>query len=76
MTKTAIFYHDGCKLCLSMAEVFGSALDPALYTTEVVNLGLSPERNGEAEQAGVKQLPSLVIDGRVFAVNPHSELHH
>ncbi|MGO4378357.1 hypothetical protein [Pseudoduganella sp. RAF53_2] len=76
MKKSAIFYHDGCNLCLAMAEVFGTALDPALYTTEVVNLGLAPGRTDEAEFAGVTVLPSLVIDGKVFAVNPHSELHH
>lgn len=76
MKTKAIFYHDGCKLCLSMAEVFGSALDPAQYVTEVVNLGLHPERVGEADAAGIKVLPSLLIDGRVFAVNPHSDLHH
>jgi len=76
MQKNAIFYHDGCKLCLSMAEVFGTALDPALYATEVVNLGLDTGRVDEAAKAGVTELPSLVIDGRVFAVNPHSDLHH
>jgi hypothetical protein len=76
MKKQAIFYHDGCNLCLSMAEVFATALDPQLYTTEIVNLGLATDRVGDAEMAGVKELPSLVIDGRVFAVNPHSELHH
>lgn len=74
--KDAIFYHDGCNLCLAMAEVFGSALDPALYRTEIVNLGLDTARADEAEMAGVSVLPSLVIDGRVFAVNPHSELRH
>jgi hypothetical protein len=76
MKKEAIFYHDGCKLCLSMAEVFGSALDPALYVTEVVNLGLVPERTDEAGKAGVTVLPSLVVDGKVFAINPHSGLQH
>jgi hypothetical protein len=76
MKKEAIFYHDGCKLCLSMAEVFGSALDPALYVTEVVNLGLVPERTDEAGKAGVTVLPSLVVDGKVFAINPHSDLQH
>ncbi|KQV87849.1 hypothetical protein ASD15_27755 [Massilia sp. Root351] len=76
MKTTAIFYHDGCKLCLSMADLFGAALDPARYTTEIVNLGLAPERLDEAERAGVKVLPSLVMDGRVFAINPHSELRH
>ncbi|MNL82529.1 hypothetical protein D3C87_2099290 [compost metagenome] len=72
----AIFYHDGCNLCLAMAEVFGSALDPAVYTTEVVNLGLAPERADEAGMAGVTVLPSLVIGDRVFAINAHSELYH
>jgi predicted thioredoxin/glutaredoxin len=76
MKKEAIFYHDGCKLCLSMAEVFGNALDPALYVTEVVNLGIVPERTDEAGKAGVTVLPSLVVDGKVFAINPHSGLQH
>ena len=76
MKTTAIFYHDGCNLCLSMADVFRTALDPARYETEIVNLGLAHERLDEAALAGVKVLPSLVMDGRVFAVNPHSELRH
>ena len=42
----------------------------------VVNLGLAPGRTGEAEFAGGTVLPSLVIDGKVCAINPHSELHH
>lgn len=76
MQMKAIFYHDGCKLCLSMAEVFGTLLDPTRYTTEVVNLGLHPERSAEADAAGIKVLPSLLLNGQVFAVNPHSGLHH
>ena len=74
--KQAIFYHDGCGLCLAMADVFGTVLDPARYATEVVNLGLHPERSDEAGMAGVTVLPSLLVDGKVFAIDAHSELYH
>jgi hypothetical protein len=46
---------------------------------EVVDLGKLPSRIGEAEEAGVKTLPAMVADGRVFHAaggKPLEELKH
>jgi hypothetical protein len=45
------------------------ALDPTRYQVEVVHLGESRSRLAEAERAGVKSVPALVIDGRPFHIN-------
>ncbi|HYD61188.1 MAG TPA: hypothetical protein VEC35_12565 [Noviherbaspirillum sp.] len=75
MKSKAVFYHDGCNLCLGMAAIFGTALNPGLYDTEVVDLSRFPERMEEAGKAGVKVLPSLCMSGQVFAINAHSDLY-
>jgi len=68
MTK-AIFYHAGCPVCVSAEQRFVSALDPARYQVEVVHLGERKERIPEAEAAGVKSVPALVIEGQAFHIN-------
>ncbi|MCC6272734.1 MAG: thioredoxin family protein [Deltaproteobacteria bacterium] len=73
--KKAIFYHAGCPVCLSAEQQFVAALDPKQYTVEVVHLGESKARLAEAEQAGVKSVPALVIDGRPFHINYGASLN-
>ena len=54
-------------------------LDRGLYTVEVVDLCKLPSRIGEAEDAGVRTLPAMVADGRVFQVadgTPMEDLKH
>jgi hypothetical protein len=46
-----------------------SALDPKRYQVEVVHLGTSKERVREAEHAGVKSVPALVLDGVPLHIN-------
>lgn len=41
-------------------------LDRGLYAVEVVDLSKLPSRIGEAEDAGVKTLPAMVADAKVF----------
>jgi glutaredoxin len=67
--KTAKFYHAGCTVCVAAEQEFVSSLDPAQYTVEVVHLGESPNRIGEAEAAGVVSVPALVINDRPFHIN-------
>ncbi len=69
MTTKAVFYHAGCPVCVSAEQQFVQALDPARYQVEVVHLGESRGRIAEAEQAGVKSVPALVIGGQPFHIN-------
>lgn len=65
----AIFFHAGCPVCVSAEQQFVQALDPARYAVEVVHLGEQKSRIPEAESAGVKSVPALVIDGQPFHIN-------
>ena len=65
----ALFYHAGCPVCVSAEQQFAAALDPARYQVEVVHLGEQKNRIAEAEAAGVKSLPALVIGGTPFHIN-------
>ena len=69
MATKAIFYHAGCPVCVSAEQQFAAALDPTQYDVEVVHFGSQRERIAEAERAGVKSVPALVIDGNVFHIN-------
>lgn len=65
----AVFFHAGCPVCVSAEQQFVHALDPARYAVEVVHLGDHKARIAEAESAGVKSVPALVIDGQAFHIN-------
>lgn len=65
----AVFYHAGCPVCVSAEQQFAVALDPARYQVEVVHLGEQKNRIAEAEAAGVKSVPALVIGGDPFHIN-------
>jgi len=65
----ALFFHAGCPVCVSAEQQFVQSLDPARYTVEVVHLGEQKARIPEAESAGVKSVPALVIDGQPFHIN-------
>ena len=69
MTNKAIFYHAGCPVCVEAERNVANAIDPARYQVEVVHLGTQSERIGEAEAAGVKSVPALVLDGQPFHIN-------
>ena len=64
----ARFYHAGCPVCVSAEQTLLSLLDPKVKV-EVVHLGEKPKRVLEAEQAGVKSVPVLVVDGQVLHLN-------
>lgn len=67
--KTAKFYHAGCTVCVAAEQEFVRSLDPAQYALEVIHLGESPNRIGEAEAAGVVSVPALVINDHPFHIN-------
>jgi glutaredoxin len=69
MKSTAIFYHAGCPVCVEAEQQVANALDRGRYAVEVVHLGEDRNRIVEAESAGVKSVPALVIDGLPFHIN-------
>ena len=69
MKSTALFYHAGCPVCLGAEQMVLTALDRARYDIDVVHLGTDKGRLPEAERLGVKSVPALVIDGKVYHIN-------
>ncbi|HYG05848.1 MAG TPA: thioredoxin family protein [Stenotrophomonas sp.] len=64
MLQKAVFYHAGCPVCVDAEQQLAYSLDPQRYQVEVVHFGDSPGRISEAERAGVKSVPALVIEGQ------------
>ena len=69
MAAKAIFYHAGCPVCVAAEHAVADAIDRSKYQVEIVHLGTDKSRIGEAEAAGVKSVPALVIDGATFHIN-------
>jgi len=69
MMNKAIFYHAGCPVCVAAEQKVVDAIDRSKYQVEVVHLGESKNRIGEAEKAGIQSVPALVLNGAVFHVN-------
>ncbi len=69
MKTKATFYHAGCPVCVAAEQNVATALDPARFDLEVVHLGQSKARLPEAEQAGVKSVPALVLGGAAYHIN-------
>ncbi len=67
--STAIFYHAGCTVCLGAEQMLANAIDSTKYSVENVHLGQQSKRISEAEAAGVKSVPALVLNGKVFHIN-------
>lgn len=74
MKEKAVFYHAGCPVCVSAEERVAKALDNERYDLEIVHLGEDKNRISEAESAGVKSVPALVIDGAPFHINFGADL--
>lgn len=72
--KKATFYHAGCPVCVEAEQQFASALDPRRYAVEVVHLGEDRLRLDEAEAAGVRSVPALVVEGVPFHINHGADL--
>lgn len=74
MPKQAKFYHAGCPVCVSAENAIANALDRSQYEVEVVHLGEAADRITEAENAGVKSVPALVLDDEVLHINHGADL--
>lgn len=67
----AKFYHAGCPVCVTAERGLAGRLS---VPTDVVHLGEDKARVAEAEAAGVKSVPALVVDGQVFHINHGADL--
>jgi len=65
----AIFYHAGCPVCLSAEQQVLEALDKNRFEVEIVHLGEERSKISAAEQAGIKSVPALLLDGNIFHIN-------
>jgi glutaredoxin 3 len=66
--KKSIFYHAGCPVCVS-AEHDIVGLIGAQHV-EIVHLGETKSRIGEAERAGIQSVPALITpNGNVLHIN-------
>jgi glutaredoxin len=74
MTIKATFFHAGCLVCVSAEQSLAALLDPTRVAVESVHLGEDRQRLSEAEQAGVRSVPALVLDGAVFHINHGADL--
>jgi glutaredoxin len=67
--KKAIFYHAGCPVCISAEQQVLEALDKNRFDIEIVHLGEKSARINEAEEAGIKSVPALLLNGAVYHIN-------
>lgn len=67
--KKAVFYHAGCPVCVEAEKMIAEAIDRNRYDVDIVHLSQQPNRVSEAETAGVKSVPALVLDNQVFHIN-------
>lgn len=74
MSAKATFYHAGCPVCMAAERTVAEGLDHNKYNVEVVHLGQQKGRIAEAEKAGVKSVPALVIEGQTFHINHGADL--
>lgn len=74
MKTKATFYHAGCPVCLEAESQLAHALDRSRYDLEVVHLGTQRPRLAEAERAGVRSVPALVIEGKPYHINHGADL--
>ncbi len=74
MKSKALFYHAGCPVCVDAEQKVAAALDPQRFDVEIVHLGEAKERVAEAESAGVKSVPALVMDGAAYHINFGADL--
>jgi glutaredoxin len=69
MKTKAVFYHAGCPVCVDAERQVTTWMDPAKFDVEVVHLGSAKQRASEAQRAGVKSVPALVVGGHVYHIN-------
>lgn len=72
--EKAVFYHAGCPVCINVEDRIAELVDRSKYEVEHVHLGQERGRIAEAEAAGVKSVPALVIGSDVLHINHGASL--
>lgn len=68
--QKATFYHAGCPVCVNAEQELLNLVDTSKVVVEVVHLGEQTDKISNAEHAGVKSVPALVLDnGNVLHIN-------
>ncbi len=67
--EKAVFYHAGCPVCVNAEQRITELVDRSKYNVEIVHLGQARGRIAEAEAAGVKSVPALVLGHDVLHIN-------
>lgn len=67
--KKATFYHAGCPVCVDAEKMMMGYIDQSKVDLEIVHFGDDASRISEAESAGVKSVPALVVDDQVYHIN-------
>jgi glutaredoxin len=74
MTQKAIFYDAGCPVCVAPENKITEIIDRSRVDLEIVHLGKAADRINEAEAAGVKSVPALIVDGEALHINHGADL--
>lgn len=74
MSNEVTLYHDGCNICLSVVDAVTRLIDADRHDLRVIDLSKERDLAAQAQTAGVKRLPSLVLDGKVFEIDPHAPI--
>ena len=69
MKTKATFYHAGCPVCVDAEQLITDTIDRDRYDVEVVHLGEDKGRVAEAESAGVRSVPALMLNDHVYHIN-------
>jgi glutaredoxin len=69
MRTKAVFYHAGCPVCVDAEQALAGSLDQERFDVEIVHLGEANDRIAEAESAGVKSVPAVVLNGHPYHIN-------
>ena len=68
--KNVTFYHAGCPVCVNAERELLNLVDTSKVDVEVIHLGEQSEKIQNAENAGVKSVPALVLEnGNVLHIN-------
>ncbi|MEO1049227.1 MAG: thioredoxin family protein [Bacteroidota bacterium] len=64
------FYHAGCPVCVAAENELLNLIDGTKANVEIIHLGEEKAKIAEAEDAGVKSVPALLMDnGSVLHIN-------
>lgn len=74
MNQKATFYHAGCPVCVDAERSVADSIDRDRFDIEIVHLGEDKSRLPEAEAAGVRSVPALVLNGAPFHINHGADL--